>query len=95
MAQIVWSKIAIDDLREIYEYISRDSERYALLMVDRIMERTESLLQHPLLGKIVPEFENENLIELIEGNYRIIYYLDSKESISIVRIYHGARLFKP
>lgn len=94
MAQIDWSKLAKEDLQEIYDYISNDSERYALRMVDRIVERTETLREHPISGRIVPEFENENLRELIEGNYRIIYYIVSKEQISIVRVYHGARLLK-
>ena len=94
MAQVEWSKLAKEDLQEIYDYISNDSERYALRVVDRIVERTEKLSVHPLTGRVVPEFEDENLRELIEGNYRIIYYMESKEKISIVRIYQGARLLK-
>jgi len=47
----------------------------------------------PRAGKIVVEFENENIRELIEGNYRIIYFV-SEDKIEIVRIHHGARLLK-
>lgn len=94
MAQIDWSKLAKDDLQDIYDYISNDSERYALQMVDRLVVRTEILMLHSKTGRVVPEFEDENLRELIEGNYRIIYYLISEEKVSIVRVYHGARLLK-
>jgi len=93
MAEIIWSNIAKQDIQEIYDHISEDSELYAIRLIDKIIERVEILLLMPRAGKIVVEFENENIRELIEGNYRIIYSLANKK-IEIVRIYHGARLLK-
>ena len=61
MAQIEWSLLAKEDLQEIYDYISNDSERYALRMVDRLVERTEILSTQIEVGRVVPEFEDENL----------------------------------
>jgi plasmid stabilization system protein ParE len=29
MAKVIWSKVAKDDLQQIYKYISRDSKYYA------------------------------------------------------------------
>ena len=93
MEEIIWSPIATQDLEEIYRYILEDSELYASRLIDKIFERIEILKKMPRAGKVVLEFENECIRELIEGNYRIIYWI-STDRIEIVRIHHGARLLK-
>ena len=75
-------------------YICKDSELYALRLIDRIIGRVEELEKNYKAGRIVPEFDDKIIRELIEGNYRIIYYIGSEEAISILRVYHGARLLK-
>jgi plasmid stabilization system protein ParE len=52
------------------------------------------LIVHPEAGTIVPEFEDELIRELIEGSYRIIYRIRSREEIGIVRVHHSARLLR-
>jgi len=94
MAKIRWSNLAMEDLQDIYNHVSKDSTRYADRLMDKIIERVDILRSHPQIGRNVPEFDNESIRELIESNYRIIYRLESKEEIGIVRIYHGARLLK-
>jgi len=42
-------------------------------MVDGITERIENLNKYPLMGRMVPEFYNEMVRELIYKGYRIIY----------------------
>ena len=73
MVQINWTYQAKDDLKAIAEYISKDSKRYAKFQVIRLKNRTKILKTKIRLGKIVPEISKENIRELIEGNYRIIY----------------------
>jgi plasmid stabilization system protein ParE len=46
------------------------------------------------MGRMVPEFKQKTLRELIEGNYRIIYLIKNKNQIDILRIYHVARLLR-
>lgn len=72
MVQIKWLIEARDDLREIFNYISKDSERYAERQIDRILERTFVLRDQIKSGKIVDELSNDDVRELIEGRYRII-----------------------
>ena len=84
---------AIEDLRSIHEYISRDSHRYAERFVEKIIERVDQLVAFPKSGRIVPEFNIETIRELIEGNYRIIYKISTNQ-ISIVRVHHSARQLK-
>jgi len=92
MAKVIWSELALDDLKNIYEYISNDSIYYAGRQIERIIERVEQLQNFPESGRIVPEFNKEILRELIEGNYRIVYRIESKDQIGIVRVHHSARL---
>ncbi|MCF8371989.1 MAG: type II toxin-antitoxin system RelE/ParE family toxin [Bacteroidales bacterium] len=91
MVQIKWLIEAKTDLKEIYDYISSDSKRYARLQVDRIKERTQILKSFIEIGKIVEEIDKPDIRELIEGNYRIIYRVVNLNRIDILMVHHGAR----
>lgn len=91
MATVIWSDIATDDLRDIYNYIAQNSIQYAENTFARITNRTRALASHPRMGRMVPEFEKDMVRELIEGDYRVIYRLESEELISISRIWHSSR----
>jgi len=73
MAKIVWSEQSVIDLKGIYEYILKDSKRYAAIQVRRLKTKTLILKTFPKSGRMVPEYGIEEIRELIEGNYRIIY----------------------
>jgi plasmid stabilization system protein ParE len=51
------------------------------------------LLDFPRLGRVVPEFEQENVRELIVYRYRVIYEIEG-EAINIASVVHGARLLR-
>ena len=94
MAEIIWTNLALDDLRAIYDYVSQDSSKYADRLVAKILQRAEVLEEHPQAGRKVPEFDTDSIRELIEGNYRIIYRLESEGRVGIARVHHSARLLK-
>lgn len=75
MAEIFWTELALDDLREIFDFIAKDSPKYASITIDRLVIDTDLLATNPLAGRKVPEFRNAGLREIISGNYRIIYTL--------------------
>jgi len=91
MVQIKWTKLAVEDLKSISDFISRDSVRYAKIQVYRLKSRTKILITNPIAGKPVPEYENRQYRELIEGNYRIIYKVIDKNRVDILTIHHSAR----
>ena len=91
MVRLNWTFQAKDDLKAIADYISRDSKRYAKLQVIRLINRTRILKTQVRSGKIVPEINNGNIRELIEGNYRIIYKIVEDNRIDILAIHHSAR----
>jgi plasmid stabilization system protein ParE len=94
MGKIKWTDLAENDLLEIETYIAQDSFTYAFITSEKIINRTFILEKFPKSGRIVPEFENPNIRELIEGNYRIVYFLKGNKGITILRIHHASRLLK-
>ncbi len=92
MVQIKWTKLAVNDLKGIYAYISLDSEKYAKIQVLRIRNRTSILSKHPLAGKPVKEYESSTYREINEGRYRIIYKVINKTRVDILTIHHSARM---
>lgn len=91
MVQINWTKLAISDLESIFEYISKDSKFYAKRQILKIKNATTILKTFPLAGKVVVEIEKPDFREVIEGNYRIIYKIVTKNRIDIITIHHVAR----
>ena len=94
MAKIIWAKSARNDLKAIFDYIARDSSYYAGRFIDRLTGRVFILTDNIKAGKIVPEFGNDSLRELIEGDYRIIYYIRTDDNIKVIRIHHSAKILK-
>ncbi len=91
MVQINWTLLARNDLKGIFEYIAKDSKKYAKLEILKIKSRTQILKLRPLIGKEVIERGNIAVRELVEGNYRIIYKIVDKGRIDILTIHHSAR----
>ncbi len=91
MVQINWTFQAKDDLMTIAEYISKDSQQQAKLQVIRLKNRTRVLKTQICSGKIVSEISKDNIRELIEGNYRIIYKIVNDNQIDILTIHHSSR----
>jgi addiction module RelE/StbE family toxin len=92
--RIVWSPQALEDIEEIRSYIARDSPVSAELFVDRIFESAGRLLDHPWSGRIVPEFKDATLREVILGSYRVIHRV-RQSTIFISTVFHAARLLQP
>ena len=68
MVKIVWTEMSIEDLKEIFEYISEDSIRYATITVDKIYLRAQIISDNPYIGRMVPEVNEKLLREMISDN---------------------------
>lgn len=90
MAEIRWTLTAAEDLRQLEDWISRDSPLNAVDFIDRLIEAVEALAGTPLMGRVVPEFRDERIRELIFRGYRIVY-LRSAGPVSVLGVVHGAR----
>ena len=91
MSRLVWSPRSLADLEAIREHIAGDSDLYAGLVVSRLVAAPGRLLQFPRLGRVVPEFGEPNLRELIVRPYRVVYRLRG-EAIEVVTVFHAARM---
>jgi len=89
--RVHWTNNAIEHLANIYEYIALNSPTYAKQMVNRITRRSAQIGDQPFSGRQVPEYQANDIRELIENPYRIIYRL-KQDQIDVVAVIHGARL---
>ena len=89
--KVHWTNTALGHLLAIYEYIAQDSSVYAQRMVDRLTRRSQQIAAFPLSGRMVPEFEAEDIREMIEKPYRIIYRI-KPEQIDVLAVIHAAQL---
>jgi toxin ParE1/3/4 len=85
-----WTETAQDHIDAIHAYIARNSAEYALRMVDRLTRRSQQIADSPLPGRRVPEYDLDQIRELIEGAYRIIYHI-KPDQIDVIAVVHGAR----
>ena len=89
--KIVWSPLAVERASEIVDYISQDKPLAADNWINTVFTKVDQLKANPERGRIVPEINERQFRELIYGNYRIIYYIGTKQ-ISILTIRHGKQI---
>ena len=89
--KIVWTDPAVEDLRNLREFIARDSETYAAHFVARILVEVDRLETLPESGRWVPEVsERTDIRELLVSAYRVVYQVES-DRVSILAVLHGRR----
>ena len=89
---ISFAASALLDLEEIKVWyagqgVSDIGERF----VSEVFQRVEMLVDHPDMGRVVPEFGQSFLRELIHPPFRIVYRHDTKR-VRIVRVWRSERL---
>jgi len=84
----------VTDIEDIQAYYNNENVTHVgKRLTDNIIAQIERLADHPLSGRIVPEFNVENLREIIHPPFRIVYRYD-KSRVRIVRIWRSERLLK-
>lgn len=73
--RVVWTDRAKARLRQIHALIAQDQPLNAIQVVDRLTQRVDQLAIHPLSGRVVEKFRRDDVRELIEAPYRIIYLI--------------------
>jgi plasmid stabilization system protein ParE len=87
---VYWTEAALSDLAATEAYLARRSPQYARSLVERIFACSARLADQPLLGAMVEEYDDENLRELFENPYRIIYRVLAQQ-VDVVAVVHAAR----
>ena len=90
--RVVWSETASDDLRQIVQFIARDSQDAAARLAERVIAHIETASAMPWSNRIVPEKADASIREAILKPYRIIYLIEEdRGAIHVLRIWHAAR----
>ncbi len=89
--KIIWSPRSKSQLNDIAEYIALDKPTAAYRWLENLFKAVEKLELFPKSGRKVPEFNQEDIREIIFGNYRIIYKI-KEEEIIIASVRHGKQL---
>lgn len=90
--KVILSASARRDLQEIVRYISLDAPERAIRFGQFLVSNTKRLAQFPEMGRVVPEFDNPSIREIIIRSYRVIYYVNHSSSrVDVARFWHGAR----
>jgi len=85
---------ALADLESIRAwYALQDVPEVGERLTGEIVESIEALADHPEMGRIVPEFDQPFLRELIRPPFRIVYRRDPKH-VRIVRVWRSERLLQ-
>jgi toxin ParE1/3/4 len=87
--KIKWLKIAIGDINQIMEYISKDIPKAAKKIAQIIWDNVNSLRTNPNIGRPGRVKEIRELI--VNGTPFIIPYRIKNEEIQILRIFHSSR----
>jgi addiction module RelE/StbE family toxin len=90
--KVVWTDAATAQLELIHNYVAQTSSDYAQRIVDQLTNRSKQIANFPFSGRIVPEYELNEVRELIEGSYRIIYLIkDEKQKFEVLAVIHSSR----
>jgi plasmid stabilization system protein ParE len=87
--KVYWTDTAEGHLDTIYDYIAQDSPEYGRRVVDRLTQRSQQIADFPFSGRRVPEYDIDQIREVIEGSYRIIYYI-KPDQIDVLAVIHGS-----
>jgi prevent-host-death family protein len=89
--KIRWSPLAVSRITDIGDYIAIDYPERALRIVKEIIRSVSRLKQFPKSGRIVPEFENPDIREVLHPPYRILYQ-EYGDAIEILTVMHSRQL---
>ena len=91
---VEFAESAVEDLEEIRDWYAQEQvPQVGERLVREIFDQVESLAAHPDMGRVVPEFNQIWLRELIHPPFRIIYKRES-DCVRIVRVWRGERLLE-
>ena len=89
---VAFAESALRDLEEIRAwYAEQGVPEVGDRLVAEIFQQLERLVDHPELGRVVPEFDQPFLRELIHPPFRIVYRRDPVR-VRVVRVWRSERL---
>ncbi|MEQ9569911.1 MAG: type II toxin-antitoxin system RelE/ParE family toxin [Longimicrobiales bacterium] len=85
--RLVWSPTARRRALEAVALIERDRPRVAVDWLDGLLKRVEALSELPDQGRVVQEWGDEGVREILHAPYRVIYEVFPEE-VHILTLSH-------
>ncbi|TET52141.1 MAG: type II toxin-antitoxin system RelE/ParE family toxin [Actinomycetota bacterium] len=92
--KIKYTPVAIDDMDEIFSYISKENITTAELMLEKISNKITRLSKFPNMGSVLSDEEYtlvKRVYRFIIAQPYLIFYRIIDNTIIISRILHGRR----
>lgn len=90
--QLEWSKDAVEDLDNIWEYISADNIMRAFTFIDELRAEAKKLADNPMIGIKIPEINDTNFREWFYRDYTLIYEIVDN-AVLIHEVHNQKRYF--
>lgn len=87
-----WTERAAIDLIVIGDYIAADNPAAARSWVERLRQRAIKAAKIPLAGRVVPELGRDDVREVFQRTYRIVYKIVD-DGIVVLTVFEGHRSF--
>jgi addiction module RelE/StbE family toxin len=90
--KVVWTPEALQDRREVWDYIASDNMRAAAKMDALFSDAAARLADHPMLGQAGKIHGTRELIP--HKSYRLVYEIKG-DTVWILALVHTARQWPP
>jgi plasmid stabilization system protein ParE len=92
--RVTFAESAVVDLEQMRAwYADQQAPEVGERLLREIVAHSEQLADYPESGRVVPEFGDPQLREIIHPPFRIVYRLDA-ERARVVRVWRGERLLE-
>ncbi len=89
--RVVWTDRAKARLRKIRDYIAQEAPQAADQVARGLLLRSRQIEVVPRSGRVVPEYARDDIRELLERPYRIIYAI-LPNRIDVIAVMHYRQL---
>lgn len=89
--RVFWTDRAKQRLRELHDYVALEAPLVAPQIVRRLVRRSRQLQVAPWSGRRVPEYDRDDIRELMDRPYRIIYLVQS-DRVDVLTVRHYRQL---
>jgi addiction module RelE/StbE family toxin len=89
--KVHWTDRARQRLKLIHDYIAKDAPLVAPTVIERLVRRSIQIGEFPHTGREVPEYQRDDLREILERPYRILYRIKS-DRIDVITVMHYRQL---
>lgn len=94
MAKVVWTQLALQSFEEALDGLSRFSTGSVQTFGAAVFATLGRIESFPQVGRIVPEYKDPNVREMIVRSHRLVYRIRD-ESVEVLLVRHGSRLLLP